>query len=337
MVAAPTTSPYVEVDIPTSSFRAREVPWNVATNAGPFRPDMFPYGQGGRPFTYDFPENITTALQTPEVQAELKAVAAAAAEAAKNPRSRGRKNPEEMTELAAAKCLNVLSDVLTERQHKKVVTFLRQHPEWVSARERWAALKQWMPATIGTEPLERVADFFRPVGHKRRSTKNGSRENPREPRGTGFRELVRCEACGRLVRRGDLYGDSSMCMRCYNEQLQDLQTAEAKKNRGPRGGFAQSERAELPSWYFLKPSTRGWPAGDPRKGARDEMHALEVIQYMTRGFGSRTDYPKLINKLAERYPVEDETNRSIWTAYRQALPRLGDKMPTVRELRSREP
>ena len=40
------------VPIPPSSAKAKPVDWPMAQNAGPFLPEMFPYGQGGRPKTY---------------------------------------------------------------------------------------------------------------------------------------------------------------------------------------------------------------------------------------------------------------------------------------------
>jgi hypothetical protein len=40
------------VAIPLSTWPAQEEPWPMAQNAGPFLPQMFPYGQGGRPATY---------------------------------------------------------------------------------------------------------------------------------------------------------------------------------------------------------------------------------------------------------------------------------------------
>jgi hypothetical protein len=105
------------------------------------------------------------------------------------------------------------------------------------------------------------------------------------------------------------------------------------------------ERDQLPNWYFLKPGIRKWPVGDPRRGARDDMHAKEAINYMNRGFGDRSEYPGLIKKLAERYPVEDAANRSIWTLYRKYRDAIDEKMsdrgvkkelPTPQELRHRE-
>lgn len=164
-----------ETDIPQSSFEAKRVPWKYATNAGPFLPQMFPYGQGGRPEVYAF-------------------------------------------------------------------------------------------------------------------------TNPR----------------GRQVREKYL-------------------------GSGRRGGFVGTERDSLPAWYFLIPSTRSWPAGDPRKGARDDMHAMEVIRYMNRGFGNRSQYPMLIEALAERYPVTDRENMPIWIFYDQVYEGISEKargeMPTVYDLR----
>jgi hypothetical protein len=48
----PTISRKNPVAIPLSTARAQRVPWPMAQNAGPFLPEMYPYGMGGRPYTY---------------------------------------------------------------------------------------------------------------------------------------------------------------------------------------------------------------------------------------------------------------------------------------------
>ena len=87
----------------------------------------------------------------------------------------------------------------------------------------------------------------------------------------------------------------------------------------------------------MKQKGRGWPAGDPRRDARDDFHALQVIHYMDRGFGNRSEYPKLIVELAKRYPVSSKRNKVIWDAYRREYDSIAAKcwkhLPTVAELR----
>jgi hypothetical protein len=104
----------------------------------------------------------------------------------------------------------------------------------------------------------------------------------------------------------------------------------AKKNRGPRGGYSESEREALPSSAFLKPRTRSWPVSD-------REHAEIAIQYMTRGFGRPAEYPMLIQRLALAWSPEDQANRSIWTYYRRNKEKIEAKaeapMPSVAELR----
>lgn len=110
----------------------------------------------------------------------------------------------------------------------------------------------------------------------------------------------------------------------------------ARRNPGPRGGFEAAERAMLPDWYFLKPSTRGWPAGDPGRGHPDLMHANEVVTFMIRGFGDRNDYPWLIRQLAMRYPPTIPEYMHIWNRYEQFRQDISEKagvrMPTARQL-----
>ena len=48
----PTISRKNPVAVPLSTARAQRVPWPMAQNAGPFLPEMYPYGMGGRPYTY---------------------------------------------------------------------------------------------------------------------------------------------------------------------------------------------------------------------------------------------------------------------------------------------
>ena len=75
----------------------------------------------------------------------------------------------------------------------------------------------------------------------------------------------------------------------------------AKRNRGfrrgPRGGYSPAERASLPSSAFLKPETRSWPVSDLQ-------HAKIALQYMSRGFGNRSEYGMLLQRLFERYPPD---------------------------------
>jgi hypothetical protein len=99
---------------------------------------------------------------------------------------------------------------------------------------------------------------------------------------------------------------------------------------GPRGGYTQRERALVPTSMFLKPSTRSWPAGD-------KAHAFIALQYMTRGFGSHAEYPALIQRLAELWPVDE--NVDVWADYSTKKKKIdkmcGCVMPSVDQLRSR--
>lgn len=192
-----------EVDVPTSSSEAKAVPWKYAQNAGPFLPEMFPYGQGGRPYVYGNPAEEVSVLTCPTCDIELED------------------------------------------------------------------------------------------------------------------------------------GEEDFCRFC-EEQAEAILNP-ARPNRGHRGGLTARERGELPAWYFLKKKGRGWPAGDPRKDARDNYHAILVVRYMDRGFGNRSEYATLIRELARRYPVDSKANKVIWDEYRSAYDTISaktwSKMPTIAELR----
>lgn len=57
---------------------------------------------------------------------------------------------------------------------------------------------------------------------------------------------------------------------------------------------AQSKKNPRPA-PFLQPATRSWPVGDKK-------HAFIALQYMTRGFGHRKDYKKLLQRLFTIWP-----------------------------------
>lgn len=75
-----------------------------------------------------------------------------------------------------------------------------------------------------------------------------------------------------------------------------------------------------------------WPVSDRKQ-------ALYAVAYMARGHGGaewHAQYPRMVQKLAKFWPVEDERNRDIWTLYRRLHPaicRHADRVPTVAQLR----
>lgn len=143
----------------------------------------------------------------------------------------------------------------------------------------------------------------------------------------------------KVVQRNKHYGWETLAQykqrvkrevgRLRRSGARDILVLDAKGNELP--GFAptaKKNRGEV----FLKPSTRSWPVGDRK-------HAKIALQYMTRGFGTKAEYPTLVRRLADIYPVEDSANRAIWTMYRKQLGAIeqnaGRKMPTMKELRAR--
>lgn len=115
------------------------------------------------------------------------------------------------------------------------------------------------------------------------------------------------------------------------EQLPTVVKPEVRKNPGPRGGFSPTERSRLPKSGFLKPESRGWPV-------HDRNHAHIAIQYMTRGFGDRSEYPTLIRRLAGHWPPGPDT-ADIWDFYEKNRAGIeamaGRRMPTVSGLAKR--
>ena len=97
---------------------------------------------------------------------------------------------------------------------------------------------------------------------------------------------------------------------------------------GPQGGYTPEERSRVPSSMFLKPQSRSWPVSD-------ETHAHIALQYMTRGFGSHVEYPVLIGRLAQLWPVAE--NPDIWADYsakkRSIEAKCGCTLPSVADLR----
>ena len=73
--------------------------------------------------------------------------------------------------------------------------------------------------------------------------------------------------------------------------------------------------------FYLKPETQSWPAGD-------EQHALIALQYMTRGFGNRSEYPRLLERLLQRWPLDKHPR--VAAAYKRLLPKIEEKRMTAR-------
>lgn len=49
----------------------------------------------------------------------------------------------------------------------------------------------------------------------------------------------------------------------------------------------------------------------------DKKHAKIALQYMTRGFGNHSEYPVLLERLADIWPPENPANSDIWDMYRR--------------------
>ena len=73
--------------------------------------------------------------------------------------------------------------------------------------------------------------------------------------------------------------------------------------------------------FYLKPSTKSWPVGD-------EQHALIALQYMTRGFGNRSEYPQLLERLLQRWPLDEHPR--VAAAYKRLLPKIKEKHAMAR-------
>jgi hypothetical protein len=87
---------------------------------------------------------------------------------------------------------------------------------------------------------------------------------------------------------------------------------------------------------FLKAGTTSWPAW---KASTGWNHAKVAIQFMTRGFGVRGDYPKYIRRLARFLPPSNPTFSEIWATYTRNRTKIAAKagrpMPTLAELKRR--
>ena len=111
-------------------------------------------------------------------------------------------------------------------------------------------------------------------------------------------------------------------------KLGDL-TQDRWQGSGSRGGYTDEERDALPSKYFLKPEMRSWPVAD-------RMHAKEALKSMVRGLGNVDEYPMLVMRLAQVWPVT-KANKSVWGFYTKNRAEIGRKcgceMPTAEELK----
>jgi hypothetical protein len=93
----------------------------------------------------------------------------------------------------------------------------------------------------------------------------------------------------------------------YSEDVYDsglgafsLRASNPEKSRG----MTKAQRARIPLNDFVFPETRSWPI-------HDERHAILAIQYMERGFGRASDYPKIERAVASRYGHNPKVAKSL--------------------------
>ena len=158
------------------------------------------------------------------------------------------------------------------------------------------------------------------------------------PKEETYQELIDPQLW-RLADGGDTYAMYELELRGPGHQL-PARPNPARKNwsqrrlpsrgSGRAGGYTKRERARLPDRDFLKPKTRSWPVGDPR-------HFQIALQYMVAGRGNSSEYPMLIHRLAELWPVSSHS--SLWSIYSRNRKKIerkyGGSMPTLKSLRRR--
>jgi hypothetical protein len=90
----------------------------------------------------------------------------------------------------------------------------------------------------------------------------------------------------------------------------------------PRGRAAPPEAYK----HFLKPSTKSWPIWRADTGF---AHAKVALQYMTRGFGNSSEYPQLIERMAQIIPPSDPQWGEIWEKYQRNRAKIAKKAGRV--------
>lgn len=270
-----------------SAAASRPVYQQMPDNAGPYLPEMFPYGQGGRPASYE-----------PKAK-----------KAKKNPGGWG---------------INVLEqedgfirfELPKNDRDPRTTVEVRTKPDkgkvfGVTVKSRWEEeAAAGTPEEIFSRAAEMSEDLERwsaDVWDRNSRMTSSDRAYYRARRG-----LV--EGLEQAAYVASAYKPS---LRSY--YLLSSHSSRALRNRGKRSAF-------------LKPSSGSWPVGDRK-------HAKIAVQYMTRGFGNPAEYPALIKRLADQYPVEDSANRAVWAAYRKNLKgiesKAGRAMPSMKSLRRR--
>lgn len=286
------------VKLNPSAAAAHPVPWKMPQNAGPYEPVMFPYGQGGRPAVY------STAPAKAKKNSGVEVLSRADGRIKVRVRGRGR-----------------VPDAIVLIEHARGKTFnVRIDAGLMSADQPGTTPDDLFGAAI---EMKEMLDAWRREVHDRRGRLSS-------------RDWEYAHEVQALVNGLE---QAAYIASSYKPGLQTYyllgREGKAKRNRGgfrrgSRGGYSERERESLPSSAFLKPSTRSWPVSDRK-------HAKIALQYMMRGFGKPSEYPKLVRRLAEHYPPEDAANRSIWTMYRKNIEAIevkaGKKMPSPKSLR----
>jgi hypothetical protein len=279
-----------------SSPTSRFVPSALITNAGPYTPHIYPYGVGGFPGTYAAKNGVDTP-EPPERPLILQ--------------------PQDATERYHTRVLRpdvgptIQLSIITQRMDELVRVWIEGPgafgPSLLIAPARaqdalrvlFSALVQYMTALGDTE----LADAVRVEHWTAKAVKRTA------PRGHGGVVWLVTIPVG----------------------------SAARKNRAPEP--ARRPRKAKPTATAATAPKRRTLSGGAEWPVHDRAHALLAVRYMAGGFGGqkwRSQYPTMLRKLAKFWPVEDERNRDIWTAYRQhreQIAKYAAAVPTIAQLR----
>lgn len=269
-------------------------PYRMPDNAGPYLPRVVPYGQYGRPATYEVAKENTTAAPPPPPP----------------PPSSRNLWPGVIVEVPAKwSSMQPTRWLFPAILHKD---FRLDKPRY-DLGERSGRVTAVVAANYAECAREAMDLALRATGNV----------NIILVKGDLSQTPIDFDQLERLTRRDDV------TLPDVAKEVHDALTSGKYTLSpillNPRRGYAEGERERLPTSAFLKPETRSWPVSD-------KDHAFIALQYMTRGFGNRSEYPTLIQRLAQIWPPSRHPD--VWAWYEshrgqieekagRAMPRIG--------------
>jgi hypothetical protein len=325
-------------EIPASAWPAKKVEWPVAKNAGPFLPEMFPYGQGGRPYTYAM-NNPAPSIDWYEEPGERWSESRKKYVPTTYMKSRSKvvlrhKGPVTIYAVVDAG----FGEPLRRFEMRDITVTMKPYAQYDGTYEIRGKMKggrRERVLNVGYTYTDRALVILE--GYDVGAASSGRREYA----GTMGRVMGQAPGDFKVVDLPGIRASGKVLFDARGGEVVESVGSEWERRTTYSNPISQGDREAAARAGGTLSGGTGWPVKVPHWSAdKNRRQAIIALQYMTRGFGNRSEYGKYLRRLAAIYPPESGANRDIWTFYRNNrddIKKWYPRAPTVATLRKVKP